>query len=86
MNYLVTGGAGFIGGHLVDYLIDNGATKIIGIDNESADGTEEFYKVDSDIVEYHRVDVCNYDSIFPLFKNIDYVFHLAAESRIGPCI
>ena len=86
MNYIVTGGACFIGGHLVDYLIDNGATKIIVIDNESADGTEEFYKVDSDIVEYHRVDVCNYDSIFPLFKNIDYVFHLAAESRIGPCI
>ena len=86
MRYLVTGGCGFIGGHLVDQLLANGAKKIIVIDNESAEDTSEFYKVASSKVDYYRWNICDYEKILPLFKWIDCVFHLAAESRIGPCI
>ena len=39
---LVTGGAGFIGSHIVDELINLGHT-VICIDNESAESNEKFY-------------------------------------------
>ena len=80
---IVTGGAGFIGSNLVDRLVNDGFYVIV-IDNESAECNEEFYY--NDKAEYHKYDVENYDSIEPLFKGVDYVFHLAAESRIQPTL
>jgi len=79
----VTGGAGFIGSNLVDRLILDGHTVQV-IDNESATTNTVFYK--NDRAQYHRVDVADYAAIRPLFENIDYVFHLAAEARIQPAI
>ena len=83
MKYLVTGGAGFIGSHIVDSLVSDGHNVIV-IDNESATSNEEFYwNPDcSKVVE----DICNYDQISPWFAGVDCVFHLAAESRIQPTI
>ncbi len=83
MKCLVTGGCGFIGGHLVDELIVNG-NQVIVIDNESAIANKVFYKNPN--AEYRKIDINNYEQIEPLFQDIDTVFHLAAESRIGPCI
>ena len=79
----MTGGAGFIGSNLVDRLILDGHTVQV-IDNESATTNTVFYK--NDRAQYHRVDVADYAAIRPLFENIDYVFHLAAEARIQPAI
>ena len=42
MKYIVTGGAGFIGSHIVDRLIEDG-NEVISLDNESATSNEEFY-------------------------------------------
>ena len=39
---LVTGGAGFIGSNLVDYLIDRGH-QVVCVDNESAECNDKFY-------------------------------------------
>ena len=86
MRAIVTGGAGFIGGHIVDQLIEMGY-EVEAIDNESAISTETFYK--NKDVTYHKVDVADVDAMTAIFenqynngKNIDYVFHLAAETKI----
>lgn len=83
MKVLVTGGAGFIGSHLVDRLVELGH-KVICIDNESADSNEMFYWNDS--ANNYRFDICNYDQIFELFEGVDVVFHLASDARIQPAI
>lgn len=79
---LVTGGAGFIGSHMVEYLINIGHD-VICLDNESADN-ENFYWHDRSIKA--MVDITDYDSVKKWMKNVDYVFHFAAESRLQPAI
>jgi UDP-glucose 4-epimerase len=79
----VTGGAGFIGSHLVELLIDRGH-EVVVVDNESAALNEVFYW--NDQAANHKIDVVDYTSLRPLFDGIDYVFHLAAESRLQPAI
>ena len=80
---LVTGGAGFIGSNLVDYLIEQGH-EVICVDNESAECNDKFYwnnkacNIIGDITDYNFMKNC--------FKHVDYVFHLAAESRLQPAI
>ena len=83
MNCLVTGGAGFIGSHLVDCLIER-SYNVIVLDNESASENENFHW--NDAAENYKYDICDYNKIEKLFKDIDCVFHLAAESRIQTAI
>ena len=83
MKSLVTGGAGFIGSHIVDKLIEFGHSVTV-IDNESSNVHEHFYH--NPEAEYHRVDVADYELTKDLYKDVDYVFHCAAESRIQPTI
>jgi UDP-glucose 4-epimerase len=83
MKSLVTGGAGFIGSHIVDKLIELGI-EVIVIDNESAESNEEFYW--NDKAQNYKYDICDYEKTRQLYENVDYVFHLAAEARIQPAI
>ena len=83
MKCIVTGGAGFIGSHLVDHLIENGH-EVISIDNESADSNDDFFWNHKCVKVV--ADICDYDKIEPFFHGIDWVFHLAAEARIQPSI
>jgi UDP-glucose 4-epimerase len=83
MRYLVTGGAGFIGSHIVDKLINEG-NEVIVIDNEYSDAHESFYW--NDKASNYKLDIRDYNAIEPLFKDVDFVFHLAAEARIQPAI
>ncbi|MBA87543.1 MAG: hypothetical protein CMB29_05735 [Euryarchaeota archaeon] len=79
---LVTGGAGFIGSHIVDKLIELGH-EVVCIDNEFADNETFYWNKNSN---NYKVDITNYDEILDLFIDVDYVFHCAAESRIGTAI
>ena len=79
---LVTGGAGFIGSHIVDYLIYLNHDVVV-VDNHSADN-EQFYERSG--VEHHREDITDYSAMSIAMRDVDYVFHLAAESRLQPAI
>jgi len=77
MKYLVTGGAGFIGSHLVDKLIEQShQVKII---DDLSTGKKENLNPKAD---FHELDICDFEKIKPLFQDIDYVFHLAAIPRV----
>ena len=83
MKSLVTGGAGFIGSTLVDSLLELGH-KVICVDNEYSDVHEQFYW--NDKAENVRGDIRDLPLMKSLMKDVDYVFHLAAEARIQPAI
>jgi nucleoside-diphosphate-sugar epimerase len=77
---LITGVAGFIGSNLAKMLLERGFN-IIGIDNLSAGTLENV----PNGVEFHQLDIRDKD-IYPLFKGIDTVFHLAAKNCLLDCL
>ena len=81
-NYLViTGGAGFIGSNLINYLILNTNYKIISLDNYSS-GSKKNH-IDSKRVKYLNSDVRNISKILTTYKNkINALFHFGEFSRI----
>ena len=79
---LVTGGCGFIGSHIVDYLAKLGQ-EVVVVDNRSANN-DRFYE--NDQVKYLNVDITDYSAMSAAMEGVDYVFHLAAESRLQPAI
>ena len=83
---VVTGGAGFIGSHLVDRLAAYGDSVTV-IDDLST-GRES--NLDSALatgrVELHKADVADLNTIQPLFANASRVFHLAGLADIVPSI
>lgn len=85
MKALVTGGCGFIGSNLVDRLVSEGH-QVVVIDNLSADSNDEFYFNKSPLVTYIHENILNADVVDACMQGCDHVFHMAAESRIGPTL
>lgn len=81
MKYIVTGGAGFIGSHLTDTLIQEGHEVII-IDNFSTGACANV----NPVARLMEADIRDFDAIRPAFNGADTVFHCAALPRIQPAI
>jgi nucleoside-diphosphate-sugar epimerase len=76
---LITGVAGFIGSNLAERLLAEGF-RVIGIDNLAYGVIEQV----PEGVEFHQLDIRD-RTIYPLFKGIDAVYHLAAKNCISDC-
>ena len=79
MRYLVTGGAGFIGSHLVDRLLEGDSEVVVVVDNLSERGGKRL-RVGREGLEVHEASILD-DKIGDLFRGVDAVFHLAALPR-----
>ena len=84
MRVVVTGGAGFIGSNLVEFLLKK-KYKITIIDNLST-GNKDNIKNFKNSVKFIKADISKINSWSKYFKNIDVVFHLAALADIVPSI
>ena len=80
---LVTGGAGFIGSHLVDRLLDEGF-EVWVLDDFSAWGTENIiHRMDDKHFHLVHGDIRDVNVIDKIVENVDAVFHLAALVDVG---
>jgi dTDP-glucose 4,6-dehydratase len=85
--YLVTGGCGFIGSHVIDELLkDSSIEKIINIDKLGVGSDINNVAADARVVNYY-IDICN-EEIYNIFKKHKpgYIIHLAAESHVDRSI
>lgn len=76
MRFVVTGGAGFVGSYLVKLLVAKDHSVIV-IDN-LVNGKKSNLESVLDKIEFHKVDIRDYESLKQILKNIDGVFHQAA--------
>lgn len=85
MKAVVTGGAGFIGSHMVDLLI-NENFEVTVIDNLS-NGRLENINHHKNKIKFVQADIGDYDNnLEKYFEDVDYVFHFAALADIVPSI
>jgi len=80
MNFAVTGGAGFIGSHIVKYLISQGNSVTV-IDNLLRGKMENLEDV-KDKIEFLKMSILNFDELRNALKNTDGVFHQAALTSV----
>lgn len=85
-NIVVTGGAGFIGSHMVERLLAEGC-RVRVLDNMSTGREKNLANLASEPrLSVETVDVNDTARIAPMFKGVDWVFHLAALADIVPSI
>ena len=80
MKYAVTGGAGFIGSHLIKNLVEHG-NEVIVIDNLNTGKKQNIEKI-SKKIDFFEVDIRDFSAIEDILKNIDGVFHEAALASV----
>jgi dTDP-L-rhamnose 4-epimerase len=83
-NVLVTGGAGFIGSHLVDALVDKGhRVRVLDALVSQVHGENATPKYVNPAAEFVRGDVCDRAAVDAALEGVDVVYHEAAEVGVG---
>ena len=86
MKVIITGGSGFIGSHLADFLI-NLDHEVIVIDNLSVGRINNInHLLNNSNFTFLEADIVDFNSIEKSFIGVDWVFHLAALADIVPSI
>ena len=80
MKYLITGGAGFIGSHLTEKLVNEG--HIVSVIDNLNTGKEENLQNVREKIEFVKGDILDNELLENLTKNIDGVFHQAALASV----
>ena len=81
--FLVTGGAGFIGSHIVEYLLQHGAGKVTVLDNLSTGNIKNIEPFLNDSrFEFVEGDIRDFDLVTSLVKRSTYVSHQAALGSV----
>lgn len=78
MTVLITGGAGFIGSHLIDHLLTETTRKIVVLDDFSTGSKSNLAHLNTDRLEMINGDVRDSSLVADLIANMDSVYHLAA--------
>ena len=82
MSILITGGAGYIGSHLIQYLLEKNVN-VVAVDDLST-GNRDFVLCD----KFYNINIRDMDGLDKIFKEnkIDAVVHLAAYSLVGESV
>ncbi len=82
LNVLVTGGAGFIGSHLVDRLV-NSDYSVKVLDNLSTGNLTNIQNhIDDGKIDFVKGDITDFEQVKVAVKGVDAVFHLAAQISV----
>lgn len=81
MKFVVTGGAGFIGSHITKFLVNSGHTVSV-IDNLYR-GKEQNLQEIMPKIDFHQIDILDFDQIRNIVKNSDGVFHQVALTSVS---
>ena len=80
MNFIVTGGAGFIGSHLTKHLIKQGHN--VSVIDSLRRGSLDNLKEIKDKIDFHEIDILDYDKMKNVAKNANGIFHQAALGSV----
>lgn len=88
VNVLVTGGAGFIGSHIIDLLLEEKKYGVYSLDNYATFKGREPRDRMSKEARYVKCDIRDMDALLKIMKKVKprFVFHTAALARIQPSI
>jgi UDP-glucose 4-epimerase len=79
MHVLVTGGCGFIGANLIDYMARRGGFRVRVLDNESLGKRAHIADLDAEVIVG---DICDEATLARALDGVDAVVHLAADTRV----
>ena len=82
---VITGGAGFIGSHIAQTLIENGVGQVTILDNMTKGKIENLKELDHDKINMVCADITDAD-LNLIFEDHDYVFHEAALTSVPESI
>lgn len=88
-NIIVTGGAGYIGSHMVYLLLKSGFKPIIidNLSNSSGKNLKVLEKMFSTKIDFYNIDLTNQEELLTLkLENIDAIIHFAAKKAVGESV